>query len=451
LFDSLDNASYKRFHLYLLLITGAGAFTDSFNQFAITGASLSLVSFFRTINASTVSLSLFFVGSFVGAILWGGLADLIGRRFTFILDLIVLAVFGFSSALIANLPELYITRFIIGLAAGGDYPVAVALLTEFSPKSSRGRLLSIMWSVFFAAGLVALLLAYLLYTSLGSGPVQWRILLALGGAPAILGLIFRLRVPESPRWLANRGRLQETISSLEKVSEVSPKLKEFSTLNSRTGKVMSTLFSKRYVQVTMALTCVAFLPTLTGAFLGTESPYLFEALGFIGKYSLLGSALLLYLPWLAVGIILSVCDVIDRLGRIPVILAGLFGMGALDLALGGALRLGSISFVLLTYTGVSVCIAIWFTVQMGWGAEMYPTQIRGTGEGYNVFCNRAGAAFSVLLGPYLLGLIGGSATFMIYGVLAFVAGGVGYALLRSRGKVERKSLEEASGEVGSFI
>jgi MFS transporter, PHS family, inorganic phosphate transporter len=139
----MDESAFRGFYRDLIVMTGAGIFTDCFNQFIIAGAAISLVATFHTIDALTISLALFLSGSFVGAVLWGRLADILGRRYTLVINLAVLATVGFLSGLISSLPELYASRFIVGLAAGGDYPVAASLLTEFSPKNQRGRLLSL--------------------------------------------------------------------------------------------------------------------------------------------------------------------------------------------------------------------------------------------------------------------------------------------------------------------
>uniref|UniRef100_UPI003F4FF347 MFS transporter n=1 Tax=Caballeronia sp. LjRoot34 TaxID=3342325 RepID=UPI003F4FF347 len=99
--------------------------------------------------------------------------------------------------------QLLVSRVVPGLVLGVDYAVSTSIVTEFSPRRNRGRLLSVLAAA-WATGYVG---AYLTgFCIRGVGPDAWRIMVAASGVPALLILPFRIDVPESPTWLAKRGR-----------------------------------------------------------------------------------------------------------------------------------------------------------------------------------------------------------------------------------------------------
>jgi MFS transporter, putative metabolite:H+ symporter len=150
------------------------------------------------------------IGAIIGAYVWGWLADRIGRRKVFIGT-----VLNFSAAtgLLYFTPDngwiyLSIMRFFVGVGVGGLYCVDLPLVQEFMPSSMRGWVGGLVTCVIpLGTGLGALLGA-----SIGSG--EWRMLFAIGVLPALLVLLVRLWVPESPRWLCRQGRYKEARESL---------------------------------------------------------------------------------------------------------------------------------------------------------------------------------------------------------------------------------------------
>ena len=147
----------------------------------------------------------------MGAALWGWLADRIGRR-----KVLIAAIINFSLAtgILALTPEngwifLSVFRFFVGVGVGGLYCVILPLVQEFMPSSKRGVVSGLVTAaVPLGLGLGAVLGAYL-------GPVVgWRGLFALGLLPALLVLVVRAWMPESPHWLVQMGRLREARESL---------------------------------------------------------------------------------------------------------------------------------------------------------------------------------------------------------------------------------------------
>src|SRR5215470_9899705 len=158
------------------------------------------------------------VGAILGAYIWGWIADGIGRRKVFIGTVLN---FSFATGLLYFTPDngwvyLTIMRFFVGFGVGGLYCVDLPLVQEFMPTSKRCWIGGLVTCVIpIGVGLGAVLGAFL-------GADQWRLLFAIGVLPAVVVLLVRLWVPESPHWLARQGRLEEARKSLAWALQVDP-------------------------------------------------------------------------------------------------------------------------------------------------------------------------------------------------------------------------------------
>jgi putative MFS transporter len=171
-----------------------------------------------TFGQSAVVLMSSGIGAIIGAFAWGWLADRIGRRKVFIAT-----VLNFSTAtgLLYFTPDngwvyLAIMRFFVGVGVGGLYCVDLPLVQEFMPSSKRGRVGGLVTCVIpLGTGLGAVLGAFV-------SSDQWRLLFAVGVLPALLVLLVRLWVPESPRWLCRQGRYADARRSLAWALQMEP-------------------------------------------------------------------------------------------------------------------------------------------------------------------------------------------------------------------------------------
>jgi MFS transporter, putative metabolite:H+ symporter len=158
------------------------------------------------------------IGAIIGAYVWGWLADRIGRRKVFICTVLN---FSIATGLLYFTPDngwIYLTvmRFFVGVGVGGLYCVDLPLVQEFMPSNKRGWIGGLVTCVIpLGTGLGAVLGA-----NVGSG--DWRLLFAIGVLPAILVLLVRLWVPESPRWLCRQGRYEEARKSLAWALQMEP-------------------------------------------------------------------------------------------------------------------------------------------------------------------------------------------------------------------------------------
>lgn len=153
--------------------------------------------------------SLTVVGYVVGAIIITFLADAKGRRFAFIISLLLLGAGSLLAAASQDITQLMIFRFITGAGIGSEIVVASVYIGEMSPRLKRGKYTSILvvlgWIGLTSSGPISLFLVQGQF----SGLEGWRIVFGIAGVVALITLPFRWQMPESPRWLLSKGRLEE--------------------------------------------------------------------------------------------------------------------------------------------------------------------------------------------------------------------------------------------------
>lgn len=144
------------------------------------------------------------IGMALGAFMWGGVADRLGRKTAFTLTLLVFSVFTVCGALAPNLALFAVFRFCAGFGLGGCIPVDYALVGEFTPAKHRGRVLTAMdgwWPV--GATLCAVVSAWLISFA------SWHTIMMVMVLPALLTVGVRYFIPESPMYLLSQGRYEE--------------------------------------------------------------------------------------------------------------------------------------------------------------------------------------------------------------------------------------------------
>lgn len=202
--EALAQGGAGRFQQRLLGIFGLVWAADAMQVIAIgfTAASIA-TSFGLTVPQALQTGTLFFLGMFAGATLFGRIADRIGRRNVLLLTVGCDAVFGLASVFAPDIWSLMLLRFLTGMAVGGTLPVDYAMMAEFLPPRNRGRWL--VWlEGFWAIGTIAIALtAWIAHLAGAAEP--WRWIFAVAALPALIGIWLRLWVPESPMYLLRKG------------------------------------------------------------------------------------------------------------------------------------------------------------------------------------------------------------------------------------------------------
>src|SRR5580692_12570392 len=185
-FSEMDNAGVSKEHWKIMFISGMGFFTDAYDLFII-GVVMALLKPMWHVGKLEESLveSTALLASAFGALLFGRVADMLGRKRIYGVEVLVLAAGAIGCAFSPNIWWLIGLRFILGIGIGGDYPVSATIMSEYAGKAHRGMMVTLVFAM-QAAGLIVgpLLAAGLLATGISHNLI-WRILVGFGAVPAL--------------------------------------------------------------------------------------------------------------------------------------------------------------------------------------------------------------------------------------------------------------------------
>lgn len=214
----MDSCRMGRLHWMVFIFAALGIFMDGYDFFIIAAA-LPLIQQYWHPEPAVLGLigAAATVGAVAGGALLGRYADIWGRRRVAMLTMTLFAVISVASGLAWSLAALIAIRFVLGMAIGADYPTGASYVAEFMPVKQRPQLLFASLS-FQALGAVAG--AYLGILLVHTHNLDaWRLMLGMGFVPAVLILILRGQLPESPRWLYNVGRVEDAKRVLSELLE----------------------------------------------------------------------------------------------------------------------------------------------------------------------------------------------------------------------------------------
>jgi len=208
---SIDSSKVTRPMLGVIVIAALASLFDAADAYLLGVAMPGIAREFQLTPEELGRLGLAtLVGMCIGSFFWGWVADKWGRKIAFTVTILMFSVFSGASGLALGLGTLIGARFLCGMGIGGSVPVDASILSEFSPARIRGYAngaLPITWPI-----------AYFLSSLLGMAVVPiwgWRGVFFCGVVPALLLFWVRRNVPESPRWLVNKGRHAETREALK--------------------------------------------------------------------------------------------------------------------------------------------------------------------------------------------------------------------------------------------
>src|ERR1700726_388101 len=209
--DFIDQQPVGGFQLKLLLTCAAVLFLDGFDTTAIGYVAPSLAKEWGLTKGAlgpVFSAGLF--GLMIGALLFGPLADRVGRKKIIIFSTLAFGIGALATAFVQDLNTLLAIRFLTGLGLGGAMPNAIAMTSEFNPRRRRATMVMIMFCGFSVGAALGGLIAAALIPQFG-----WRSVFIVGGAaPLLLVPVLALRLPGSVRFLALTGRAHARVADL---------------------------------------------------------------------------------------------------------------------------------------------------------------------------------------------------------------------------------------------
>ena len=443
--NALDEASISRFHLRAVLVSGMGFFTDAYDLFVI-GIAATLIKQQWHLDSARLALlnSTMLFAAFLGAFVFGRVADILGRKRVYWLVAAIMVVGALGSALSPSFWVLIVFRFVLGFGVGGDYPVSAVLMSEYANRRDRGKLVGMVFSTQALGLIVGPLIALMLLGGGVSDALAWRIMLGLGAIPAAAVVYLRRQMPESPRYQAQVQGLHSTAAAgLARFSEGTVISEPTPAITHRMG-LRSFLTNRRWL-VTLAGTAGCWF-LLDYAYYGNtiSTP---QIIGLITPNSSTTTTIAIQLVIFVVaalpGYLLGIAWM-DKIGHRRLQLIG-FAMMALCFAVIGlvpGLTTAVVPF-LLVY-GVS-----YFFTEFGpntttflMASELFPVSARTTGHGISAGLAKVGAFVGTLTFPLVNGSLGLSGVMII----AAVTAGIGLLLTRLLPEPAGLSLEEASGE-----
>jgi MFS family permease len=218
--EALDEAPLSLFHLKAAFTAAMGFFTDAYDLFII-GVALVLIKGEWHLSAVQTSFlgGATLLATLVGALVFGRIADILGRTRVYGLVAGIMAFGALATALAPGYLWLVAFRFILGIGIGGDYPVSAVMASEYANRERRGLLVSLVFSSQAAGLIIGPVVALALLASGVNHELAWRLMLGLGALPALSVLYLRIRTPESPRYAAQvQGRGSEARAAMEKYS-----------------------------------------------------------------------------------------------------------------------------------------------------------------------------------------------------------------------------------------
>src|SRR5579871_7031864 len=291
--DFIDRQPVGRFQLRLLLACAAVLFLDGFDTQAIGYVAPALAKEWGLSKGAlgpVFSAGLF--GLMIGALVFGPLADRIGRKKIIVLSTLAFGVGALITAVVSDLNALLAIRFLTGLGLGGAMPNAIALTAEYNPHRRRATMVMIMFCGFSIGAALGGLLAADLIPRFG-----WRSVFAVGGiAPLVMLPILALRLPESVRFLALRGdasvRVAELLKKVSPATAFAPDA-QFVVHESRlAGIPVAHLFREGRTPVTLLLWVAFFMGLLDIYFLANWLPTVLNDLGAsVSEAAVIGSML----------------------------------------------------------------------------------------------------------------------------------------------------------------
>ncbi len=388
-------------------------------------------------------------GAAVGAIAAGTLADRFGRKPVILTVAVIFLVGALVSALATILSVLIIGRALVGIGIGVASILTPLYLAETSPPAQRGALVSLNQLMITVGILVSYLVGYGLAES-----GNWRWMLGLGGLPGVVLFVGMLPLPESPRWLAGYGRMEEARHVLRVLrGDDRAADEELSHLRSDLGQEqrhrrradLAQAQNDRPMVIGVGL---AIFQQITG--INTViyfAPAIFKAAG-------LGSTPATILATAGVGAVnvamtLVAIRLIDSAGRRALLLTGLAGMAVSLLVLALGFLLGQSGGVLSWVTALSLAAYVgFFAIGLGpvfWllVAEIFPLATRARGTSVATFANWASNLVVALTFLLLVDAMGSAATFLLYAVLSVCAFMFTYALVP---ETKGKTLEQIEAE-----
>jgi putative MFS transporter len=438
----MERLPVVRWHHKMRLIVGSANFSDAFDALTIAYVLPVLIPLWHLGEAQIgLLIAVGYVGQAIGGVMSGWLAERYGRVRVMTANLVFFSLMSFACALAPSYTVLFVLRLLQGFGLGGEVPIANIYVSEFATSKGRGRFV-LMQQMMFPIGLTTVALVGVVVVP----HFGWPWMFAIGGLPVLLALPMIAMLPESPRWLASRGRFAEADAVLARIeatvaaqtgTPLPPIPTDVAPAVAAHGRFRD-LLAGPYRRRTLSLWVLWFCTyAITYAMTGWLPSIMRKVYGqSVAQSNLYG--FVVNITGLAV--LLLAAFTIDRIGRrrayafgyllgaVPLLVAALApDIGALGLAACATLSFGAMGMIpgsLGMYT-----------------AENYPNHLRALGHGATSISQRLSSVFAPAMVGLILPRYGVGGVFAMFASFA-VIGGITSALFSL--ETAGKTLEELS-------
>ncbi|MFC6997070.1 sugar porter family MFS transporter [Rufibacter roseus] len=451
----------KSFYLFAITIVATmGGLLFGFDMAVISGV-LPFVKDQFSLSAAEEGwfVSSALVGCIIGVAFSGELSDRLGRKVMLVISAILFLLSAIGTAGASSFTFLILARMLGGIGVGVASNVAPLYISEIAPAAVRGRLVT-FYQLAITVGILAAYLtnAGLLNVSLAYGATGlgnlidyvvleevWRGMFGLEAIPAILFLLGLLFVPESPRWLIQKNRIEEGTQVLAKISSQAEAQEDVSniikTSNQETGSYKE-LFSKRLRKPLM----IGLLLPIFSQFSGINAVIYYGPRILNDAGIDLSNALLGQIVFGLANLVFTLIAIwkVDKLGRRPLYLVGSIGAALSLIFTGFSFYTGSTGFFLLL--SIIVFLAC-FAFSIGplkfvIAAEIFPNKIRGRAMALSIMAMWVADTIVGQITPILLASAGAAVTFWFFAAFCICAF---WVVLKMVPETKGKSLEEIQG------
>jgi MFS transporter, putative metabolite:H+ symporter len=438
----MERVPHSPWHNKLRLIIGTANFSDAFDALTIAYVLPALIPLWHIVPAEIgLLISIGYAGQVIGAVASGALAEKYGRVPLMVANLILFSLMSLACILAHNYLTLLALRFLQGIGLGGEVPIANTYISEFAQSTRRGRFVLVQ-QLMFPIGLTTVALVGVFVVPHWG----WQWMFVLGALPALFALPMILVLPESPRWLASRGRAEdadrvltrvETLVSAQTARPLPPVLADTAPIvaaPARFGELFAGIYRKRTLSLWVLWFCAYGITYALTGWLPSIMRTVYHLP--VGQSNLYGFVVNIT----GLLVLLLAAFTIDRIGRKPAYTVGFLLAAVPLLVVVFAPNLGPFALAAMATLAFAAMGMIPGSLGM-YTAENYPNHLRALGNGTSSVLQR----LSSVVSPYLVGIIlPAYGVAGVYGMFALfaVVGGVTCALFSV--ETAGKTLEQLS-------
>ena len=403
------------------MVAAIGGLLFGFDTAVINGAIVFIKQQFALSDSQTeIAASSLLLGCVIGASIAAFTSDRFGRKRVLLGAATLFTLSSIGAALPRNLIEFSTARLLGGIAIGIASTLSPLYIAEISPAQKRGLLVSLNQLAIVSGILLSYSVNYLLT---GAGPANWRWMFALAALPSIAFLLMLLFIPESPRWLVQKGREQEAQRFLTQMVGSRAASEEMDAIrgaiSEESGDLLDPTFRKALI--------VAIVIALFSQFTGINTIIYYGSIVFLEHvpHQTAGTALWANVIIGAINFAATIVGMllIDRAGRKPLLMSAFGGMALSLIAVSAAIHFQASGIMVLIFVLTYVAC---FAVGVGTGtwvlmSEICPTRVRGRAMSLATVCLWCGTLLVTLTFLSLVTMFTASGVFLLYAVVCIAA------------------------------